>query len=322
MKPFRLLLLLPFILLSGCKNGTTSGDIPGEKHVSAARKAEIYGDSARILLQENRINEALGYVNKALALDPVNPDFFVTLSDIYLGMNNPAKAKDALNKASGLAPLDPLPCFKKGYLYLLLKDHSLAREYFKKAISLQPFYPESYFHLGISFLETGDTSLAIQSLQTAAQQDENYGDALIILGSLFARRDPEIAAAYYRNAVRLDTHDVQLRYNLGMLYQEAGKDSLAEDQYLRILSIDSSYFLASYNLGYIHLVKKEDYSGALRFFDHTLRMNPSYVDALYNRGLCFEILGDREKARSSYREALGLLPNFDRAVEGMNRLDE
>jgi len=321
MKACAYLFLLLLILVSACRNRTAPADMPGRDDPASSPDAIACNDSARIMLESRRINEALGYINKALALDPANAAYFVTLSDIYLGMNNPVKAKEALNKASDLAPLDPVPSFKTGYLYLVLKEHALAREYFNRAIGLQPVYPQSYFHLGISYLETGDTVRAIQSLQTAAQQDERFLDAFVILGSLFESRDPGIAAAYYHNALRIDSANVQLRYNLGMILQQSGNDSLAEYQYLKILSIDSSYFPASYNLGYLHLVSREDYSGAIRYFDHTLQLNPSYVDALYNRGLCYEILGEKQKARNDYREALRILPNFERAVDGMNRLD-
>lgn len=317
---FPLLFLL--IVMSACRNSRAPSDVPGQQDHASSPDAVSFSDSALIMLEARRINEALSFVNKALTIDPANPAYFVILSDIYLGMNNPVKAKEALNKASDLAPLDPVPAFKTGYLHLVLKQHALAREYFKRAIGLQPDYPQSYFHLGISYLETGDTAQAIQSLQTAAQQDEGYLDAFVILGTLFESRDPAIAAAYYRNALRIDSANVQLLYNLGMLLQQTGNNSLAEEQYLKIMAVDSSYFPASYNLGYLHLVSREDYTGAIRYFDHTLRLNPSYVDALYNRGLCYEILGEKEKARSDYREALRILPNFERAVDGMNRLDE
>lgn len=322
MKACVYILFFLLTILSACRNRPASGDVSEKGNPVSFLNAEVCNDSALILLESHRINEALSFINKALTMDPDNPVYFVTLSDIYLGMNNPVKAKDALDKASDLAPLDPVSNFKKGYLYLVLKDYTLAREYFMKAIGLQPVYPQSYFHLGISYLETGDTARAIQSLQTAAQQDERFLDAFVILGSLFEPKDPGIASAYYQNAIRIDSANVQLRYNLGMLLQETGNDSLAEDQYLRILSIDSSYFPASYNLGYIHLVNHEDYAAAIRYFDLTLRLNPSYVDAIYNRGLCYEILGEKDKARSDYREALRILPNFARAVEGMNRLDK
>ncbi len=321
MKCYQLILLLPLVMLSACQNKTATDGVPDEKAAPGNQTAEFYNDSARLLLSENRINEALASISKALTLDPDNPLLFVTLSDIYLGMNNPSKAKDALNRATDLDPLNPVPCFKQGYLHLVLKDHALAREYFKKAAHLQPVYPEAYFHLGLSYLETGDTDLAVGAFQTATQQDQEYRDAYIMLGSLLAPTDPEIAAGYYQNALRIDSSDLQVLYNLGMLLQGSGNEMRAEELYRRILALDSSYFPAAYNLGYISLVKHESYHEAIRFFDLALRMNPSYVDAFYNRGLCYEILGDKAKAMSDYQEALHLSPNYPRAVEGMNRLD-
>ncbi|HNS17968.1 MAG TPA: tetratricopeptide repeat protein [Bacteroidales bacterium] len=322
MKDLFLALLLPLVVLSACHNRTPPDDIPHQATASVSLTAGSLNDSARLLLAEDRINEALSTISQALTLDPDNPGLFVTLSDIYLGMNNPVKAKDALNKATDLDPLHPVACFKMGYLHLVLQDHGLAREYFKKAAALRPVYPEACFHLGLSYLETGDTSLAIESFQKAVQQDQYYRDAYVMLGSLLAPKSTEIAAGYYQNAIRIDSTNTQVLYNLGMLMQESGNDQRAEEMYHRILALDSSYFLASYNLGYICLVRREDYRMAIHFFDLTLRMNPSYVDALYNRGLCHEILNEKVKARLDYQEALRLSPNYPRAVEGLNRLDE
>ncbi|MBP6978534.1 MAG: tetratricopeptide repeat protein [Bacteroidales bacterium] len=322
MNYFRLVLLCTVVMLSACKNRKVTDDILSDQTASGTLTAEVYNDSARLLLTSNRINEALSAINKALTLDADNPELFVTLSDIYLGMNNPAKAKEALNKATDLDPLDPVPWFKQGYLHLVLQDHSLAREYLKKAAALRPVYPEASFHLGLSYLETGDTNQAVEAFQTAVLQDQQYRDAFIMLGSIMSERNPEVAAGYYQNAIRIDSTDTQVQYNLGMLYQESGDDARATDMYQRILAIDSSYFPASYNLGYIYLVKQENYREAIRFFDHTLRMNPSYVDAMYNRGLCYEILNEKARAQRDYQEALRLSPNYPRAVEGMNRLDD
>jgi tetratricopeptide (TPR) repeat protein len=176
--------------------------------------------------------------------------------------------------------------------------------------------------LGISYLETGDTAEAIRNFQRAAQQDQGFTAAFIELGSLLQQNDPGLAASYLENAIAADSSNLQVMYNLGLLYQQLLDTAKAEAIYKSILASDSSFFLASYNLGYLYLMYGDDLQQAITFFDHTLRMNPGYVDALYNRGLCFEILGNYGKARLDYTEALRRMPDYSRAIEGMNRLDE
>lgn len=309
------------VKLSGMDSTFTLLDSLTDAIAADSLNASLFNRRAVLFLSQKQINQALSDINLAMGLDPQNPEYFMTLSDIYLEMGSVEKARDALNKASDLAPMDPVPWFKTGYIHLIVRDYTAAREYFRKALELDYVYPEASFHLGLSFLETGDTMRAIQYIQTAAQQDQQYVEAYVLLASLYAPILPEVAAGYYRGALRIDTGNTQLRYNLGMLLQEMGNNTEAEQQYRHILRIDSSFFLASYNLGYIYLIARENYGEAVRFFDLSLRMNPTYVDALYNRGLCYEILGQYDRARNDYQQALHVMPNYPRAVEGMNRLD-
>jgi tetratricopeptide (TPR) repeat protein len=284
--------------------------------------ASLFNQRAQIYLEKDMINQALADINRALALEPSSPEAFITLSRIYLAMGSPDKAKEALNKATDLAPESADPWFYLGYLHLVLRDYELAREFLNKALLLQPDYPKAYFHLGLSFLETGDTTEAIRNFQWATQQDQRFTEAYIELGTLLYVSNPSLAAGYLENAIALDSSDLYVMVNLGLLYQQMPDTLKAQKMYQRILDRDSSFFLASYNLGYICLMYKDDLPGAIGHFDHTIRMNPTYVDAWYNRGLCYELLGQPENARANYQEAIRLMPDYPRAIEGLNRLDE
>ena len=51
-------------------------------------------------------------------------------------------------------------------------------------------------------------------------------------------------------------------------------------------------------------------------------MDYAFVDAYYNRGLSFEMKGDKTNAILDYQTCLKLSNNYELAIEGMNRLDK
>ena len=62
------------------------------------------------------------------------------------------------------------------------------------------------------------------------------------------------------------------------------------------------------------------------FFPLTYWVSPPAEDARYaeaymNRGYCNEMIRNTEEAKTDYKMVLTLKPNFDKAVEGLNRID-
>lgn len=109
-------------------------------------------------------------------------------------------------------------------------------------------------------------------------------------------------------------------YNRGLYYQETGKLDKAEEDYKTILSKNSNYSDAYYNLGFIALVNKEDYPEAIKQFSNAIRANQNYVEAFYNRGLAYEYSGDKNSAIKDYRSALSIFPNYGLALDRLAEL--
>ena len=132
-----------------------------------------------------------------------------------------------------------------------------------------------------------------------------------------------IAIQYYKTARKLNPKDIQPHYNLGMFYQESGKydQALAEYQYI-LSNLDKSYSYAYFNQGYIHMIYGADYVTAILYFDSALTSQPDYVEAIYNKGYCYEKLKNIEKARDFYTQAKNMVTNYQLAVDGLNRIDK
>jgi len=104
----------------------------------------------------------------------------------------------------------------------------------------------------------------------------------------------------------------------------AGKDPQFEkaiQSYTRIMQVDSSFRNAPYNIGYIYLVYLNDFRQAALYFSRAIQKDPGYAEAYYNRGYAYELSGQYDKAYSDYKMTLKLKTNYQKAIDGLNRLD-
>ncbi|MCK5839475.1 MAG: tetratricopeptide repeat protein, partial [Bacteroidales bacterium] len=291
-----------------------------EQILQDSTNADLFNDRARYYVEINDYNSALADINRALSLEATNAAFFLTLSDIYMLMLETDKAKESLFKAIELEEMNPEPFVKLGKIHLILADYAAAIKFLDQAVFLDRVNPQAFFLKGFAYLETGDTSRAIENYQVAVQQDQEFLDAFIQLGALYTGKNDPIALDYYKNALDLYPEDVDLLYVMGMAYQQYSKEDEAAKKYSEILQIDSGFFKAHYNLGYLNLTYYEDFESAIGHFGKTLELKPDYLEAWYNRGLCFEIQGKADNARSDYKKALDIQPNYPKAIEGLNRI--
>lgn len=284
--------------------------------------ADLYNERAFLYIQKKLINESLNDIHKALELKPSEVRYYMTLSDIYMLMGKMQKSINTLKKASDLNSEDPGPYLKIAEIYLINKEYPLCFDYIEKAIALDAVNPRAYFMRGFANKERGDTARAVKFFQIAIDQDQDYYEAYNQLGLLFAAKGSDMAIDYYNNALDIKPNSIEIRYNLAMYYQDDADYSAAINTYLSIIDIDSLYKNAFYNLGYIYLVYLEVYETAIDYFTNAIEVHPEYIDAYYNRGYCYELLGKNKEAESDYRKVLELETNYEKAVEGLNRLDD
>ncbi len=278
------------------------------------RRADYY-------LSVNKIDSALRDILIAIDIDGENANHFITLSDAYLAMGNPDKCLDALDRALALDNKNKEALLKKSQLYLIMRDYENTYSTISKLIAIDNINPIAYFIRSMAFIEESDTLNAIKNLQVAIDQNQDYFDAQLQLGILFASQKNPIAVNYLQNAIRLTPQTIEPYYQLALFFQENGRTESAIQTYNSILDINPEYVPVLYNLGYIQLVYRQDFTKAIDYFNQTIQVAPEYVEAYYNRGYSYELLGKKNLARLDYQEALKLRSNFDKAIEGMNRLD-
>lgn len=300
---------------------TTKLDTLNQKVRSDSLNPENFYLRSRYYLEKKDINKALSDINKALQLDAKKSDYFVTLSDIYLEMGRMPNCLEALRKAEQLDPVNKNAFIKLAEAYLVLKDYQNVFGYTKRALDLDKINPKAYFLRGFAYTELGDTALAIRNFQAAADQDQNYYDAYIELGAIYSAQKNPLAAGYLETATRIAPGRGEAYYLLGLAYQEQGNITKAIETYDKLLTVIPDFKEANYNLGYINLVYLKDFEAAVKFFSKAISLDPKYTDAYFNRGYCYELMGDYTNARKDYEKALEITPNYDRPIAGLNRLD-
>lgn len=165
----------------------------------------------------------------------------------------------------------------------------------------------------LQHLQTGNAPKAEAILSKVIQSYPRYFPALHILGLIKASLGKHAEAAnLFKKALRLNSADPSLHYNLAKALQESGNDSEALLHHK--IAVKGSPLNAEAWLNYGKSLSNLGFDlDALGAYNKSLEINPNYVDALSNQGAAFKALKRYEEALAAYDKALYLNPNFAEA---------
>ena len=160
---------------------------------------------AKLLLDQNRINDAGVYAEKALQLNP--------------------KSSDAHNSM--------------GLIYSRAGNLESAESHFKQAIRLDRDSPGAFNNLGIASAMQGKLDIAEKCFAKAVELDPDFAQAHINLGNVYAgTKQSEKAKKHYEIAIQLDPQNIEPYNNLGTMYGRLGELQKAIECYQASLRID------------------------------------------------------------------------------------
>lgn len=283
---------------------------------------DSYRDRAEFYLEKEEYSKALEDIRKSIIIDSTFSPYYVTLGEIFLGMGKLKNCVESMDRAIELDPMNKDAYLKLAEISIAVNDSKRALDYIDKAMKIDDLEPKAYFMRGIVLLQMGDTVHGIRNFQKAIDVDQDFFDAHLKLGLLYLGKKNKLAVDYFNNALNIKPGNPEVTYYLGMYYQETGNYEKAVQIYNTILESKPDFYFALYNIGFINLVYLKDYPVAIDYFNQTIALNPQYTDAFYNRGFAYELSGDIDRSKSDYQKALELSPNYEKAIKGMNRIDE
>ena len=210
---------------------------------------------------------------------------------------------------------------KLGELNLLQQNYNLAAAYIDKALKTQPYNPKAYFVKGMYFIVAHqDTVNALKSFQRAAEQDERFYDPVEQICRIYVAQQPPYTLDYLRKAQRQFPEQPNSRYELALFLQSHGQPEEALSHYDTLLLQQPDNYFVMYNIAYVNFVYLERNDVALEYFDKALEANPDYLDAYFNKGRVLEQMGDYVRANDIYKDVLSRQPNYQLAIDGINRI--
>ena len=219
------------------------------------KESEMLSNESKILLQENKLQEAEAIIQKAILLDPNN----------YVAYNNRAYLKIKQNKSSEE----------------ILSDY-------RESLRLKPDYEISLYSLANYFHEIKDYKRAIEHAAVYLEYaSKNNFDKKLIQNIYGLRGDSKYMSGRFNEAIpdikmalALDSTDAASHKNLGDCYFD--KDSIANaiQEYTKAITLDSNYYQA-------YLARARSYESseipdllnlAEKDYVSALKINPSAQD--------------------------------------------
>lgn len=324
-------LFILLVALFACNTNTNQPNQPNDVVVTTMPKeladinaridkdpinSALFYERAKYYQNIRDLNAALRDMQYAIQYDSTQAPYYLTISDLYLQLNQTGKTKTSLEKCLTVDVNNTDAMLKLAELYFYVKKYEESIRYINDALKVNQYISKAYFLKGMNYKEIGDTTKAVSSMITATEQDPDYYAAYLELGVLHAIKKNKIAISYYDNALRINSRSTDALYNKGKFYQDIKEWDNATRIYTELLAVDPKYKYAHYNLGAIALSKK-DYDNSLRFFTNAINSDPNYAQAFYARGTAYFQKGDRLHAKVDYQMAIQVDPKFQAAYDAL-----
>jgi tetratricopeptide (TPR) repeat protein/peroxiredoxin len=136
--------------------------------------------------REGRTDEAIGYFQQALKL---NPDHLIALENLgnaYRQQKKWEEARTVLEHAVAVRPGDPESNYSLGMVFAQTDDTARAGEYLQRALKSRPAYPEALNNLGILYLRTQRRDAAVAAFEECIRVAPAFDQSYLNLSRVYA----------------------------------------------------------------------------------------------------------------------------------------
>jgi tetratricopeptide (TPR) repeat protein len=130
-------------------------------------------------------NEAIGYFQRSLQIDPDFLIALVNLGNAYRQKKQWDEAKGTLERALRVSADDPEANYGLGMVYAQLGDTDRALQHLQKALAARPAYPEALNNLGVLYLRINRPGDAEKSFKECVRVAPAFDQAYLNLARLY-----------------------------------------------------------------------------------------------------------------------------------------
>lgn len=322
-----LIFLFPLFLLSCVENKPTKEIKKSldELLVQYPDSVELILRKGNLLLKKYKYDAAMPGAAKAFRLDSNNLEARMLLAEVLNNRPNRSVADVSAAQRHFQIITKKEPKNLKGLVGLASThsqqmDFDKSFEYINKALRIDSKYRDAYVMKGSNYLFLGKTDLAKSSYETAIQQDPNFYEAYLMLGSLYQAENNKICIEYYKTAAELQPKNPEVLFSLAYAQQIFEQPEEALEIYRKMIQIDTSYYQALNQIGVIKQYNLKEIDSAIYYYNSALQTEPRFVEAWHNLGTCYEEQGNITRALQSYAKALKYDPEFKLSRDRANAL--
>ena len=209
--------------------------------------------------QQNRLDEAVGFMQISIAYDPYSVDNHLALGIVFMAKSSFADAKRQIDRAVELDPTNSKAWFYRGYCLMAEKADPPTRlkaiEYMQKAIELSPDFAEAQGRLALLFVQDGRPADAIPHLEEVVKVRPQDPQTLYLLAQCILKAGPQDsdrltkARSLLERAVALRDDFEQAQYDLAAVLANMGQTELAKERFRKVLQINPQNQKAKQLLG-------------------------------------------------------------------------
>ncbi|MBP6964628.1 MAG: tetratricopeptide repeat protein [Armatimonadetes bacterium] len=201
-----------------------------------------HNNLATLLNEDGRSEEALAYAEKALRLDPNQPEGQDTMGCTLLNLGRGDEALPYFRKAIELNPAWVQAYFDYGVALQRLGRLEEAIEQYGKAVNFRPDYAEAELNLGVVLMDRGRFDEALPHLENVIGMRPDWPDARNNYGFALSRLDRiDEAIEQYKSAIELRPDYAKARLNLGVALISIGRFDEAITHLREALSIEPDF---------------------------------------------------------------------------------
>jgi len=267
---------------------------------------------AAVRMQQKDLAGAQIDAERAVQLDPKNPDAVATLAGIYSSSNAVDKAEALLEKSIVNIPDTVDLRLVLAQLYANDKRAADAERLLLDLVRLRPLEKANRIRLGQFYARQNQLDAAEQALRDGIKAiPEDRELKLYLVEFLAGRRSQESAEKELKAMVAVDPKDFEMRFALARFYQTTHQLPLAESIYRQVIDsekLNSAGLAARDRLAEL-LVQRDDVAGAQVLISEVLAKSPRDDDALLLRGNIALAKSDPKSAIADLRSVLRDQPN-------------
>ena len=166
------------------------------------------------LQEQGRIDEALGFYQQAIVINPNYADAHNNYANALREKNRIEEAIDHYQQAIVINP-DYADAYNNlGLVFYAQGRYEESAEKYRQALALRPSFAQAHNHLGNALKELGDFEQAAAAYQQALVLKPDYAKAINNWGNVFRDRgDLETATEYYDRATVLEPNFAEAHWN-------------------------------------------------------------------------------------------------------------